>query len=75
MAVRLQDTPRKRLVVILFILSPLAVLAVLCWWMYFALQEGPQMHATPRGAGAGRTGLANEYMGKAPAGEPPARQP
>jgi hypothetical protein len=60
---RLPDTPAKRFGVILFILSPLAVLALLCWWMYFALRDAPQMSATPRGAGAGKTGMSNEYVG------------
>ncbi len=59
----LRDTPRKRIAVILFILSPLAVLVVLCWWMYFAIKQPRYMDSPARGAGAGHTGLSNEYMG------------
>lgn len=62
-ALYIKDSPRKRLGVILFILSPLAVLTLLCWWMYFALREPPKMAAKPIGAGAGHTGMSNEYMG------------
>ena len=60
---RIRDTRGKRFGVILFILSPLVVLTVLCWWMYFALRNPPAMNAEPRGAGAGHTGMSNEYMG------------
>ena len=67
----LRDTPRKRLAVILFILSPLAVLTVLCVWMYFALQRAPYMSEPAVGAGAGHTGMSNEYGGLGK-GRPPA---
>jgi hypothetical protein len=50
-------------VLTLFILSPLAVLTLLCVWMYFAMKEAPYMNAPARGAGAGRTGMANEHHG------------
>jgi hypothetical protein len=78
MTVRIQDSPRKRLGVILFVLSPLAVLTLLCWWMYFALKNPPSMSEPARGAGAGHTGMSNEYMGlgkgrPAPAPSGPAR--
>jgi hypothetical protein len=59
----LRDTPRKRFAVILFVLSPLAVLTALCVWLYFAIKEPPFMAEPARGAGAGHTGLSNEYMG------------
>ena len=59
----IKDSPRKRFGGIVFVLSPLAVLVILCWWMYFALREPPQMAAKPVGAGAGHTGMSNEYMG------------
>ena len=79
----LRDTPQKRFAVILFILSPLAVLTILCVWMYFALKNPPQMNEPAKGAGAGKTGLSNEYMGlgrdrpqaPAPTGAPPATGP
>jgi hypothetical protein len=60
---QLPDTRAKRIGVIAFILSPLAVLALLCWWMYFALRNPPAMEARPIGAGAGHTGMSNEYVG------------
>jgi hypothetical protein len=56
-----KNTPARRLAVLLFVLSPLAVLTVLCVWMYFAIQVPPQMSEPPKGAGAGKTGLGNEY--------------
>ena len=59
----LRDSPRKRLAVLLFIISPLAVLTGLCWWMYYAISRPPLMNEPPKGAGAGHTGLSNEYMG------------
>ena len=59
----LRDSPRKRFAVILFILSPLAVLTGLCVWLYFAIKEPPFMNEPAKGAGAGHTGLSNEYMG------------
>lgn len=59
----LRDTPRKRFAVILFILSPLAVLTALCWWMYFAIKAPPYMNEPAVGAGAGHTGMSNEHMG------------
>lgn len=63
MSVKLRDSAGKRFAVIAFILSPLAVLTVLCVWMYFALKEPPAMAAPPVGAGAGKTGMSNEYRG------------
>jgi hypothetical protein len=59
----IRDTPGKRFAVVLFVISPLAVLTLLCVWMYFALREPPAMSGAPRGAGAGQTGMSNEYMG------------
>ena len=59
----LRDSPRKRIAVLLFIISPLAVLTGLCWWMYYAISRPPLMNEPPKGAGAGHTGLSNEYMG------------
>jgi hypothetical protein len=63
MSVKLRDSAGKRFAVIAFILSPLAVLTILCVWMYFALKEPPAMAAPPVGAGAGKTGMSNEYRG------------
>jgi hypothetical protein len=49
----------RRLLFILFVLSPLAVLAVLCWMIAVAIPRGPQMANDHRGAGGGDTGGAN----------------
>ena len=48
---------------LLFILSPLAVLALLCVLLAQALNRGQKMSEQPVGAGAGHTGMSNEYMG------------
>ena len=48
---------------LLFILSPLAVLTVLCLLIAQAMKHGQEMSAKPVGAGAGHTGMSNEYMG------------
>ena len=52
-------TSGRRLLFILFVLSPLAVLAVLCWMIAVAIPRGPQMANDHRGAGGGDTGGAN----------------
>lgn len=62
-AVRTRGSRRQRIALTLFILSPLAVLTGLCVWMYFEIQAAPHMSAPPRGAGAGHTGMSNEYIG------------
>jgi hypothetical protein len=54
---------RTRIGVLLFILSPLAVVTVLCVLLAQALRHGQEMTAKPVGAGAGHTGMSNEYMG------------
>ena len=48
-----------RLLFLLYVLSPLAVLAVLCWLVALAIPRGPQMQNDRRGAGGGETGGAN----------------
>jgi hypothetical protein len=62
-ATRIGNTRGKRIAVIALAIAPLAVLALLCWWMYYALREPPAMSGPARGAGAGHTGMSNEYMG------------
>jgi hypothetical protein len=42
-----------------FVLCPLAVLAVVCWLVAIAIPRGPQMQNDRRGAGGGDTGGAN----------------
>lgn len=48
-----------RLLFFAFVLSPLAVLAILCWLIVVSLQAGPAMENAHVGAGAGDTGGAN----------------
>src|SRR4051812_32958831 len=63
----IQMTParrrRQRILLTLWIVSPLAVLTLLCVWMYQSLKTPAYMNERPRGAGAGHTGMSNEYMG------------
>jgi hypothetical protein len=56
MTIVIRDTPAKRFAVVLFILSPLAVLTLLCVWMYFALKEPPAMSGPARGRRGGAHG-------------------
>lgn len=48
---------------LLFIVSPLAVLTVLCVLIAQSMRHGQSMAEKPVGAGAGHTGMSNEYMG------------
>jgi hypothetical protein len=48
---------------IAFIISPLAVLTVLCVLIRESIKHQPAMTDKPVGAGAGHTGMSNEYMG------------
>lgn len=59
-------TPAKRLALLIFLLSPLLVLAILVMLIYRAQQAGPLMHEPPVGAGAGQTGMHNQYGGLRP---------
>lgn len=42
-----------------WLVAPILVVALLCYWILTALQAGPTMVAEPVGAGAGQTGGAN----------------
>ncbi|MFN0131294.1 MAG: hypothetical protein ACKVW3_01985 [Phycisphaerales bacterium] len=66
--VTIRDGKAKRIGVLLFALGPLAVLAFLCVLMWQSMKN-PLMHEPPKGAGAGKTGMSNEYGG---IGEKPA---
>ena len=49
----------RRIVFLCFVMSPLAVLAILMWLIAMAIERGPQMENQRIGAGAGNTGGAN----------------
>lgn len=52
------NTPARRIALLIFLLSPLLVLAALVLLIYQAQKTGPKMNAEPKGAGAGETGMA-----------------
>lgn len=54
----------------MFVISPLAVLTVLCVLIAQSIRHGQSMSEPPVGAGAGRTGMSNEYMGIGKKAEP-----
>ena len=51
-----------RIALLAFIISPLAVLTLLIVLIARSLEHGRDMNAAPVGAGAGKTGMSNEYM-------------
>lgn len=57
------NSRKTRILLLLFIISPLAVLTLLCVMIAESIEKGAVMHAPPVGAGAGRTGMSNEFMG------------
>lgn len=59
-----ERTPARRFALLIFLLSPLAVLALLCVLIALSLQSEPAMVAPPVGAGAGETGMRNDYLTK-----------
>lgn len=70
---RRANSPRARLALLLFVISPLAVLTLLCVLIAQSMKHGQTMSATPVGAGAGHTGMSNEYMGIGKQKDPPAK--
>ncbi len=69
--VRRGNSRRTRIALLAFILSPLVVLTVLILLIADSMKHGRDMNAPAVGAGAGHTGMANEYMGVGK--EPPKR--
>lgn len=57
-------TPARRFALLVFLLSPLAVLAFLCVLIAISIQKEPAMDAPPVGAGAGETGMLNDHLTK-----------
>lgn len=47
---------------LIFLLSPLVVLAALVLLIYQAQKTGPKMNEPPTGAGAGETGMARPFI-------------
>jgi hypothetical protein len=60
-AKRYIHSPAQRMGVIVFMLSPLAVVAVLCVLIWLALRNPTIVKQQPVGAGAGATGMSNEH--------------
>ncbi len=60
----------KNLALTLWLLAPLAVVALLCWWIFYSFAAGPKMNAPARGQGAADTGGANA-LGELLAGNDP----
>jgi hypothetical protein len=58
------NTPAGRFALLAFIISPLAVLTLLCILIARSLDRGSEMDVPHVGAGAGKTGMSNEFMGK-----------
>jgi len=61
--VRRGNSRRTRVILLAFIISPLAVLALLCILIAQSIEQGRRMNEPAVGAGAGHTGMSNEYMG------------
>jgi hypothetical protein len=57
------NSPGVRIALLAFVVSPLAVVAILCVLIAMSLKAGPKMAEPPRGAGAGTTGMYNQHMG------------
>jgi len=53
---------RPKILLLLFIGSPVAVVTVLVLIIIQAMKTGPYMSEPPKGAGAGHTGMYNEHM-------------
>jgi hypothetical protein len=60
------NTKGRRVALLVFLLSPFLVLALLCFLIWQAQRTGLAEHEPPKGAGAGHTGMLNEYKGLHP---------
>ncbi len=63
MSVPRGNSRRTKTLLLAFVISPLAVLTVLCILIARSLEHGREMNEPPIGAGAGKTGMSNEFMG------------
>jgi hypothetical protein len=59
---RAPNTPGRRIALLIYLLSPLLVLALLVWLIMVAQQSGPRMNEPPKGAGAGETGMGKGFI-------------
>lgn len=57
-----RNSPRTKYLLLAFIISPLAVLTLLIVLIARSLEHGREMNEPPVGAGAGKTGMSNEFM-------------
>ncbi len=53
---------RRRVVALAVAIGPLAVLVALMLLIIHVMKTGQYMNEPPKGAGAGHTGMYNEYM-------------
>lgn len=60
---RTTRTGLKRVWLSVFLLSPVVVVALLLWAIRGSIDDGTTLSGPPIGAGAGHTGMANEYFG------------
>lgn len=67
------NSAKKKALVLAVAIGPLAVLVLVCVAIWRGQVNGLHMRATPKGAGAGHTGMSNQYtgIGKAPEQTPP----
>lgn len=56
------NTPGRRIALLIYLLSPLLVLALLVWLICVAQQVGPKMNEPPKGAGAGESGVGRGFI-------------
>ena len=57
------NTGGRRIALLVFLLSPLLVLALLFFLIWQAQRTGLADRKAPVGAGAGQTGMSNEHSG------------
>lgn len=70
------NSAKKKALVLAVAIGPLAVLVLVCVAIWRGQVNGLHMRATPKGAGAGQTGMSNQYsgLGKTP-DQAPAKAP
>jgi hypothetical protein len=64
----------KNVALTLWLIAPLATVALLCWWIFHSLAAGPAMQAERRGQGSGDTGGANAFGELLAGNDPDERQ-
>lgn len=56
------NTPARRIALLIYLLSPLLVLALLVWLILVAQRSGTRMNEPPVGAGAGQSGMGRGFI-------------